>query len=112
MPSIPTNKAFIKFKPIWKLKEVPTTFIIKISTPPSTEFITNFIINFTGLKKLFQKAIIIIPIKMHIKIIFESMSTSLYKMYSKEILICIKKSQNTFGKKFVFFEVEGWSDLP
>ena len=43
----------IKFNPIWKLKKEPIKLIINITSPPSTEFITNLKIVFIGTINIF-----------------------------------------------------------
>ena len=45
---MPTIRAVITLRPMWKEKLAPIKFIKKIKTPPKTELITNFRINFIG----------------------------------------------------------------
>ena len=47
-----TNKIVIKFKPIWKLKEVPTRFIRYIVMAPNNELAKSFNMNFSGTMKI------------------------------------------------------------
>lgn len=52
-PSTPTNRAVPTLSPIWKLKLVPTRFIIKINNPPKKEFTINLTIALNGIENIF-----------------------------------------------------------
>lgn len=76
IPSIPTIIAFSMLSPIWKLKELPIKFIIKINSIPRQELTISFIAILKGMIKLFPNIKIIATQATNVKIIFVSICTT------------------------------------